>query len=165
MTGTLKIFAALARPMTLLKRSCRSIDATPKVICGWWSMKMTVQFAGVSRLWIWLLSGMVLSFRNGPWNRWRHSTKRAWGQLLRGLAGLSSRQSHAALPHGATALPGGGSWMTLASLNRRGPGRVAPPLLHGLARTAVHRGKIGQARSTRGPPRWRDIRGRVRTRV
>src|SRR3954464_33592 len=65
MTGTLKIFADLARPMTLLKRSCRSIDATPKVICGWWSMKMTVQFSGVSRLWIRSLAGITLSFRNG----------------------------------------------------------------------------------------------------
>src|SRR3954463_6349770 len=52
MTGTLKIFAALASPITLLKRSWRSIDMTPKVIWGWWSMKMTVQFCGVSRLWI-----------------------------------------------------------------------------------------------------------------
>src|SRR5438105_10173600 len=51
MTGTLKILAALARPITLLKSSCRSMDMTPKVICGWWSMKMTVQFCGVSRLW------------------------------------------------------------------------------------------------------------------
>src|SRR5215471_848904 len=65
MTGTLKIFAALARPMTLLNRSCRSIDATPKVICGWWSMKMTVQFSGVSRLWIGLLAGMEISIGNG----------------------------------------------------------------------------------------------------
>src|SRR5947209_3940610 len=52
MTGTLKSLAALASPMTLLKRSCRSIDITPKVICGWWSMKMTAQFCGVSRLWM-----------------------------------------------------------------------------------------------------------------
>src|SRR3954470_3356773 len=65
MTGTLKILAALARPMTLLNRSCRSIDATPKVIWGWWSMKMTVQFSGVSRLWIRSLAGMAPSFRNG----------------------------------------------------------------------------------------------------
>src|SRR3954469_21887369 len=65
MTGTLKIFAALARPITLLKRSWRSIDMTPKVICGWWSMKMTVQFSGVSRLWIWLLAGIALSFHSG----------------------------------------------------------------------------------------------------
>src|SRR3954453_11721879 len=52
MTGTWKILAALASPITLLKRSWRSIDMTPKVIWGWWSMKMTVQFCGVSRLWI-----------------------------------------------------------------------------------------------------------------
>src|SRR3954470_19202915 len=52
MTGTWKILAAFASPITLLKRSWRSIDMTPKVIWGWWSMKMTVQFCGVSRLWI-----------------------------------------------------------------------------------------------------------------
>src|SRR5256885_10128212 len=51
MTGSLKIFAALASPITLLKSNCRSMDMTPKVICGWWSMKMTVQFCGVSRPW------------------------------------------------------------------------------------------------------------------
>ena len=51
-TGTLNTLAALASPITLLNRSCRSMDMTPKVICGWWSMKMTVQFCGVSRLWM-----------------------------------------------------------------------------------------------------------------
>src|SRR4051812_15052544 len=50
MVGTSKIFAALARTRTLFTSVWRSMLVTPKVICGWWSMKMTVQFSGVSRL-------------------------------------------------------------------------------------------------------------------
>src|SRR5262249_19259116 len=59
MTGTLNTLAALASPITLLKRSCRSMDVTPKVICGWWSIKITVQFCGVSRLWMRLVGAGV----------------------------------------------------------------------------------------------------------
>ena len=39
--GTLKILAALASPMTLFFIAWRSIDCTPKAICGWWSMMMS----------------------------------------------------------------------------------------------------------------------------
>ena len=46
--GTLKIFAALASRRTLLKRVCRSMLATPKVIWGWKSMKITAEFWGLS---------------------------------------------------------------------------------------------------------------------
>jgi hypothetical protein len=49
MTGRPKIFAALASTSTLLSKSCRSMLATPKNICGWWSMKMTTPFSGVNR--------------------------------------------------------------------------------------------------------------------
>src|SRR3954452_20740079 len=66
MTGTLKILAALASPITLLKSNCRSMDMTPKVICGWWSMKMTVQFCGVSRLWTRFAGAGVSAMRVPP---------------------------------------------------------------------------------------------------
>ncbi|MNK99909.1 hypothetical protein D3C87_1203260 [compost metagenome] len=45
--GTLKILAALARPTTLFFSAWRSIDWTPKAICGWWSMMMSWLFCGV----------------------------------------------------------------------------------------------------------------------
>src|SRR5207248_270093 len=66
MTGTLKMLAALARPITLLKSNCRSMDMTPKVICGWWSMKMTVQFCGVSRPWTRFAGAGVFAMRVPP---------------------------------------------------------------------------------------------------
>ncbi|MCY1186939.1 hypothetical protein D9M73_278580 [compost metagenome] len=45
--GILKILAALARPTVLFFRAWRSIDCTPKAICGWWSRKMIWLFCGV----------------------------------------------------------------------------------------------------------------------
>ena len=44
MVGTLNTLADLARIITLFRSVCRSMFTTPKVICGWWSMKITVQF-------------------------------------------------------------------------------------------------------------------------
>src|ERR1700758_4107113 len=45
--GMSNTFAALASPTTLFFRTWRSIDCTPKAICGCWSMKMTCEFWGV----------------------------------------------------------------------------------------------------------------------
>ena len=44
MVGTWKIFAALASSSVLFTRACRSMLATPNVIWGWWSMKITALF-------------------------------------------------------------------------------------------------------------------------
>ena len=60
------------------------MDATPKVIWGWWSMKMTVQFSGVSRLWIRSLAGMVVSSCNGVLESMETQDERVWGQPARG---------------------------------------------------------------------------------
>jgi hypothetical protein len=46
-TGTLNTLAAFAKPTTLLMIVCRSKLATPKSICGWWSMNVTTQLSGV----------------------------------------------------------------------------------------------------------------------
>ena len=48
----IKTLAAFANPIVLLISSWRSMEATPKVICGCWSIKMTVEFSGVSKLWM-----------------------------------------------------------------------------------------------------------------
>jgi len=45
--GMLKARAALARPTTLFFSTWRSIDCTPKAICGCWSMKISWQLSGV----------------------------------------------------------------------------------------------------------------------
>ena len=45
--GMLKTLAALARATTLFFSVWRSIDCTPKAICGCWSMKMIWLFWGV----------------------------------------------------------------------------------------------------------------------
>ncbi len=45
--GTSKILAALARPTTLFFMVWRSIDCTPKAICGWWSMMISWLLRGV----------------------------------------------------------------------------------------------------------------------
>ena len=61
--GMLNARAALARPTTLFFSVWRSIDCTPKAICGCWSMKMIWLFCGV-RTSRYLLADMAgLSFR------------------------------------------------------------------------------------------------------
>src|SRR5207245_4527256 len=47
MVGTLKTFAALAKPVTLLMSNCVSMDCAAKAICGWWSMSTRTAFCGV----------------------------------------------------------------------------------------------------------------------
>src|SRR5439155_25511994 len=49
--GTLNSFATLARSVVLLMRVARSALATPKVICGCWSMNTTALSSGVYSSW------------------------------------------------------------------------------------------------------------------
>ena len=48
MVGTPKARAALASATALFFSVWRSIDCTPKAICGWWSMRISWQASGVS---------------------------------------------------------------------------------------------------------------------
>ncbi|SOZ09392.1 protein of unknown function [Cupriavidus taiwanensis] len=45
--GTSNTLAALASPITLFFMVWRSIDWTPKAICGWWSMMISWLLRGV----------------------------------------------------------------------------------------------------------------------
>src|SRR5260221_1780503 len=84
----LNTFAALASATTLFFRACRSIDCTPKAICGCWSMKRSWLFSGVrtSRY----LDMVTLSFRDAA------NTKLGAGDA----AGLpSARQTDGSVRH------------------------------------------------------------------
>src|SRR5690348_13960854 len=103
-------------------------------------MKMTVQFSGVSRLWIRSLAGMAPSFHNGVLESMETQDVACVGTTCPGARRIVVATFHPALLDDPAPPLGGRSWMTLASLNRHGLGRVTPPLLSCLARTAVHRG-------------------------